>query len=260
MDAPVTAPPLDSYLPVGCLVSDEQSVSPSALGPGSLRFPGWTEVQASSPEFDRCQLEVPHEASVRRLLKASWLRLLARDTATAAIYRVFWLPNDVSRIAIVRDSRILQSDAELVLSVLLVSPELWHGTVQEATWQQPFDCFAQKERGSLFHIFDTLPSPNPQPEHIHNRFSRAAAQDILDHDTELPGLKTRLYPYQARSAAAMIGLESSTELHNDARFERRVAPDGSSYFFVPRLAQFYKEVEHYASNRGGILAENMGLG
>ena len=245
---------------MGCLVSDSPSRYPNALGRDVPFSSGWLEIDPSSPEFDQCQLGFQHEASLRRLLKASWLRLVAKFTTTVTIYRVYWLPNDVARISIPRDSRSLQSDAELVLSVVLVSPRLWRGDGLEATCQQAFDCYARKETGSLFYIFNTLPSPNPQPEQIRDRFSRAAAQDILDQATALPGLKTHLYPYQARSAAAMIRLESSTELHDDARFERRIAPDGSSYFFVPRLCRFYKHAQHYASNRGGILAETMGLG
>jgi hypothetical protein len=253
-------PPIKSYLPVGCLVSSGPSIFPNALGRDVPVSAGWIEINSSSPEFDQCQLGVQHEASVRRLLEARWLRLLAQHTTTVTIYRVYWLPNDVARISILRDSRSLQSDTELVLSVVLVSPQLWRGDGLEATYHQAFDCYARMETGSLFYIFNTLPSPNPQPEQIRDRFSRAAAQDILDQATALPGLKTRLYPYQARSAAAMIRLESSTELHDDARFERRIAPDGSSYFFVPRLCQFYKNAQHYGSNRGGILAETMGLG
>jgi hypothetical protein len=251
-------PPIESYLPVGCLVSDQPSTSPN--GCESAFCPGWIEIEWWSPEFKTCQLGLRHEIPVRRLLRASWLRLLAKDTAAITIYRVYWLPNDVARISILRDSKSLQTDAELVLSDLLVSPELWSGRGPESTSQQAFDCFARKEEGSLFYIFNTLPSPNPQPQKIRDRFSRAAAEDMLSYATSLPGLKTLLYPYQARSAATMIQLESSTELYDDARFERRVAPDGSNYFFVPRLSRFYKHSQHYTSNRGGILAETMGLG
>jgi hypothetical protein len=248
-------PPISSYLPVGCLVSDGPSTSLSDAPFTS----GWIEIDSSSPEFGRCQLGVQNEPSVRRLLKASCLRLFAKDAAAVTIYRVYWLPDDVARVSIPRDSKRLLSDAELVLSVLLVSPQLWRGDELPA-YSQAFDCYAQKEEGSLFYIFNSLSSPNPHPEQIRDRFSRAAAEDILNHTTALPGLKTQLYPYQARSAAAMVQLESSTELHDDARFEQRVAPDGSRYFFVPRLCQFYRQPQHYASNRGGILAETMGLG
>lgn len=254
-------PPIESYLPVGCLVPDNPSVSPNAFGCESAFCPGWIEIEWSSPEFQTCQLGLRHEMPVRRLLRASWLRLLAKETtATDAIYRVYWLPNDVARISVLRDSKSLQADAELVLSDLLVSPELWTGRGLGSSSPQAFDCFARKEEGSLFYIFNTLPSPNPQPQRIRERFSKAAAEDILNHATSLPCLKTLLYPYQARSAATMIQLESSTELYDDARFEPRIAPDGSSYFFVPRQSRFYKYPQHYASNRGGILAETMGLG
>jgi hypothetical protein len=253
-------PPIDSYLSVGCLVSDEPSKFPNAHGTESACSSGWLEITPWLQEFDKYQLGVPYEAPVRRLLKASWIRLFAKDTGTITIYRVYWLPNDVARISILRDSKNLQSDAGLVLSVLLVSPELWRGHGLDPPYQQRFDPFARKEEGSLFYIFNTLPSPNPQPREIRDRFSRAAVLDILNHSSPLPGLKTLLYRYQARSAAAMIQLESSTELHDDARFERRIAPDGSNYFFVPRELRFYKHPQHYASNRGGILAETMGLG
>jgi hypothetical protein len=256
----VETPPIECYLPVGCLISGLPSESLKGLGPDSTYASGWIEILSSSPGFNKCQLGVPAEASVQRLLRASWIRLCAKEAGTITIYRVYWLPNDVARIAVFRDSKSLQSDAELVLSVLLTSPDIWRGVDIDTPYQQSFDPFAQKEEGSLFYIFNTLPSPNPHPQEIQDRFARAAVLEILNYTTTLPGLKTLLYPYQARSAAAMLRLESSTELHHDPRFEHRIAPDGSKYYFVPRELTFYKHPQRYTSNCGGILAETMGLG
>jgi hypothetical protein len=58
----------------------------------------------------------------------------------------------------------------------------------------------------------------------------------------------------------MIQRESSTELQLDPRFEKRLGPDGSLFYYIPKDLAFYRNPPLYDSHRGGILAETMGLG
>ena len=105
------------------------------------------------------------------------------------------------------------------------------------------------------------------PDKIKNRFSRRAVEDLLDpamfdpnddpQDQAILGLKSRLYPYQARSASLMIQRESTPGLRLDPRFDVRQSPTGEAFYYGARDGSFVKEPKFYEANRGGILAETM---
>ncbi|KAJ9649307.1 hypothetical protein H2199_000082 [Coniosporium tulheliwenetii] len=140
-----------------------------------------------------------------------------------------------------------------------VSPQAWSDPdcSQE---QQHFDRWATADKQSLFYMFNTLPSPSPQPERIRDKYSRLAVEELLDSASWVPGLKTALYPYQARSAALMVQRETAPELQLDPRLELRHAPDGQPFYYGARAGLFLKNPRYYEANKGGILAETMGLG
>ncbi|KAH9215652.1 hypothetical protein DL95DRAFT_388593, partial [Leptodontidium sp. 2 PMI_412] len=58
------------------------------------------------------------------------------------------------------------------------------------------------EEPSLFQLFNTIPSPNPDPKLVTDPYARDAMYQILDSDIE--GLRTEMYKYQRRSAALML--------------------------------------------------------
>lgn len=58
----------------------------------------------------------------------------------------------------------------------------------------------------------------------------------------------------------MLQRETAPELHLDPRLEVRTSPDGKQFFFGGRDGSFLHEPIYYEANRGGILAETMGLG
>jgi hypothetical protein len=235
--------PLEEYIPLGCLIVGLPDL-PSEL------VATWTELQSFGQPTG-----LPPFAE--RLLQAKWIRILASYAKSNEVLRIYLLPDDVARSHVSRASKALRSDLETLLSTINVDPGFWDG-IGEINSHQMFEAWASAEDGSLFYIFNTLPSPDPQPECIKDRFARDAVEDLLDGF--IGGMQTTLYPYQLRTAAMMLQRESAPEIHLDPRFEERKGIDGSVYYFAPRLLLFYRHPQKYEQNRGGILAETMGLG
>jgi hypothetical protein len=239
---------LESYIPLGCLISEASAASP--------RYPTWTEVHTVT--LTERDVNRRLETATMRLMDARWIRVCAKSLDVRIIFRIHLLPDDIGQVQVARNSKHLRADLEIILSRLCPSARTWNGILEEPL--QHFEAWATAEEGSLFYIFNTLQSPNPQPGAIKDRFTRLVVSELLNDPSSLPGLKTPLYPYQARSAAAMIQREASPGLHLDPRFEERTAPDGGVYYYSPRDLIFSQNPQVYESSRGGILAETMGLG
>lgn len=242
---------LENYIPVGCLVYDiphAQSVNPET--------PEWQECMALS------ELEGFPEylfRDVQKLHMSGWVRLFYSRINAAQILRVYILPGDVGNRYVDHSSRILSKALHTLVRALDVSPQTWNGRCSQEA-KESFDFRAALDEGSLYWMFNTLPSPAPSPERIKSHFHREALESLLNHQYQLPGLATKLYPYQTRSAGLMLQRECETRLELDPRLEQRVAPDGSMYFYSPRDAAFLRSPRFYETPKGGILAETMGLG
>ncbi|KAJ4355949.1 uncharacterized protein N0V89_003974 [Didymosphaeria variabile] len=229
----------------------------------------WAElIHRDLPE--EVKAHVGDEAS--RLLEARWIRMflhLNSEVTDSSLVRVYLLPEDWGRKYIDRNSRSLKMSLRSLLLRIDVSPEAWAGH-HPISLGGRFDPWASAENLSLFYLFNKLPSPAPAPEKIKNRFSRRAVEDLLESmafdptvdpdEPPLPGLKSKLYPYQARSASLMIQREAAPQLQLDPRFDVRQSPNGEAFYFGAKDGSFVKEPKYYEANRGGILAETMGLG
>lgn len=176
-----------------------------------------------------------------------------------SILRVYILPQDVGQRFIDRGNRSLRAALEGLLDQINVSPTIWDGASpeQDATY---FQSWATGDHSSLFYIFNTIPSPAPEASRVSDRFAHEALLDLLDNESGPIGLKAKLYPYQARSAALMVQREAAPELQLDPRLEERSSPDGQTYYFCARGLLFLQKPIFYELNKGGILAETMGLG
>ncbi|KAL6711360.1 hypothetical protein ACN47E_005891 [Coniothyrium glycines] len=224
--------------------------------------------------------ELPQEIKVlvgnhaSQLLKAQWIRMFLhqpriRRKTSHNLARIYLMREDWGRRSIDRNSKKLKGILHQLLQQIDVSQRHWKGDPTESEII-PFDSWATAEPVSLYYLFNKLPSPTPDPQSIRNRYARAAAHDLLrsatyteweDHGEQpLAGLRTRLYPYQARSATLMIQREASPPLQLDPRLEIRTSPEGDQFFYAPRDGSFLQEPVFYEVNRGGILAESMGLG
>jgi len=256
---------LRKYIALGCLQFDQTICT----GQSPTREKKWQELLTTTlPDEARVILR----AKVTQLLQAHWIRLFLLQGAPeiqGSLVRVYLLPEDRRCHTLDRHSSSLKAGLRQLLHKVNISAEAWVGLPPD-TIGPYFDPWASVEPVSLYYLFNKLPSPNPVPAMIKNRYARAAVYDLLkscevspwelDGEQPLPGLKTRLYPYQARSAGLMIQREVSPRLQLDPRLEARSSPNGEIFYFGARDGSFLKTPIYYETNQGGILAETMGLG
>jgi len=230
-------------------------VSITSIGDQNL---DWKEVERTL--LTTFNLSYPLSEALSKLQEAGWIRSFYRwaNETRKVTMRIYVLREDAGQRYINRHSKSLRLALEHMLSHVDVSPDSWAGYCFER--EQAFDMWAWPEDSSLFYIFNTLPSPAPTSYGVKDRHSQVIVRRLIDNSQSVPGLKTPLYPYQARSAALMVQRETAPELLLDPRLEPRVAPDGQTYYYGPRDATFFKQPRLYESTKGGILAETMGLG
>lgn len=245
-----------NYLALGCLCSQEFPATED-----DDKFNGWRRSDDPPASLFATNTLYTH---FTKLLAAGWIRSELHRTAKAPLLctwtlRIYILPFDVGHRFVERQSRKLYLALESLTAELDVSQETWQGSVPDTA--QKFDPYARQEEGSLFWMFNKLPSPSPSPDALKDRrYAREALEDLLDPASGIPGLRTKLYPYQRRSAGLMLQRETISNLVLDPRLEKRTAPDGSDFYFNPRELVFLREPRYYEACKGGILAETMGLG
>ncbi|KAF9698485.1 hypothetical protein EKO04_003721 [Ascochyta lentis] len=258
---------LKHYIALGCLHLDHPITVQDGQAP--VLESAWDELSHSRLP-DEFKLIIGNEAS--RLLDAKWIRLFLHRPQRETLYsvaRVYLLPEDWSRRSISRSSITLKKALRQLLHQIDISPNAWAGDLSDVEFQ-PFDPWAGQVNTSLYYLFNKLPSPAPAPANIKSRYARRAAYDLIgsaqasdwedDGQQPLKGLRSRLYPYQARSASLMIEREVAPQLQLDPRLETRTSPNGNKFLYCARDGSFLQEPRFYESNRGGILAETMGLG
>lgn len=261
---------INKYIALGCLHLD----GPISVDDG--------HINPSLPWIELHFAALPDEAKAiigkdtTRLLEAGWIRLFLHHLSDSflggpgSIVRVYLLPEDWGRRLVDRRVQSLRLALRQLLSRIDISVEAWSGDHSRAEIQH-FDPWATARSVSLFYLFNKLPSPAPSAEQVKNRYSRNAVLGLLEaaspityqteYDVEpIPGLKTRLYSYQARSAAQMVQREAAPQLQLDPRLEVRMSPTGKEYFFGAKDGSFLQEPRYYETNRGGILAETMVCG
>lgn len=258
---------LKHHIALGCIHLNRCVTTQDDEAP--LLESAWEELLHSKLAHE-VKLIIGNEAS--QLLDARWIRLFLYRSPRERLHsiaRVYLLPEDWSRRSISRSSITLKKALRQLLDRVDVSPNAWAGDLTDAQIQ-PFDPWAGQLNTSLYYLFNKLPSPAPTPANIKSRYARRAAYDLIgsaqasewedDGQQPLKGLKTRLYPYQARSASLMIEREAAPRLQLDPRLETRTSPNGDKFYYCARDGSFLQEPRYYESNRGGILAETMGLG
>ena len=248
---------LNNYLGIGCLVFRELLAEEE-----SLAEPNWQEV-IQLPLLSAFDGSI--YAQVQGLAAAGWIKVLWSPSVQDRrfqIYRIYILPFDTGHRFVDRRSRSLGQALEGLISTLDVSVQAWSGHYDQQNFKPTdrFDPWRTREDGSLFWMFNKIPSPRPSSELVKERYSREALEDLLDPVSALPGLKTPLYSYQRRSAGLMLQRESVSKLELDPRLEPRTAPDGTIYYYSARDSILLRNPRYYEACKGGILAESMGAG
>ncbi|KAK2731949.1 hypothetical protein FQN57_003068 [Myotisia sp. PD_48] len=205
-------------------------------------------------------------AEVLSLEHADWIRTshkVGETAQTPPAIRIYVIPDDRSRISVSRSSSVLRRALKVVMSCIDTSPQGWGGYF-EASHQGDTKKILENE--SLFYIFNTLNSPNPNIDEVTDPWARATMTELLNSSDELcrnptsTGLKTPLYSYQRRSAAFMLQKESEPTRSLDPRLQRFCGPTGCSYYYDSEEGAIFSERKLYSDPRGGILAETMGSG
>ncbi|KAH7419761.1 hypothetical protein BKA64DRAFT_651563 [Cadophora sp. MPI-SDFR-AT-0126] len=261
------------YIAAGCLRISrlDSSITLDAW----QRCSQWQSV-AQPPEAHRSAGQSFIETSVQKALFSTsllqpfvslynlqWIRLefKANDAIHGQI-RVYILPDDVGRSVINRNIPSLRKTLLLLLSQIDVSTVTWNGQWLEESQichvDPSLDLDTLAEEPSLFQLFNTLPSPNPEPNLVSDPYARTAMYQILDSDIE--GLKTDMYKYQRRSAALMLQRESNPAQLLDPRLRQIVDQRGMTWYCDIDSGSCFREARTYEAARGGICAETMGLG
>ncbi|KAH0282512.1 hypothetical protein KCU71_g16646, partial [Aureobasidium melanogenum] len=236
---------LSNYIPIGSLVLS---------GVADEEFT-WEEV-IHLATLSQWSLSEQNALNIEKLFNRRRIRVFA-SIPSRAVLRIYVLPSDVGHRFLQQD-RGLDTHLFSLIQDLDVSPSAWNG--RPDAQQESFDLYASGEEGSLYYLFNNVPSPNPTSEKITSHFHREVMLDLLDHQYQMPGLKTKLYPYQRNSAAQMLQRECEDRLELDPRLEKRTALDGTTFYYEPWDVSFFRSPRFYESCKGGILAETMGLG
>lgn len=178
--------------------------------------------------------------------------------------RVYLLSDDIGRRWVDREGGTShpcrKSLKYLMEEIIDFSTQSWRGGYTGSRLRPLEQCFADLDReDSLFYIFNTIKSPTPD-DIIDCRFSGDAIAALLEPTENVCGLRTSLYPYQRRSAAAMVRREAKPVKSLDPRFETFVGPVGNTLYYDMETVTLLRDQRTYEEARGGILAETMGLG
>lgn len=191
--------------------------------------------------------------------RRGWLRLEQIDHASRpdlGVCRIFLLPEDVDR-SVRASPKPFRKVIKWLISVVDISPQTWRGCWDETTPLQTYGVPSADQEESLFYIFNTLDSPA-----VHDFSSspqgQAAMTDILED--AVPGIKTKLYPYQKRSVASMLRREEDPDKSQDARKPQYLDIESSTFFMDVFDGIVVRHPQLYVEPRGGILAETMGYG
>ncbi|KAL2046807.1 hypothetical protein N7G274_000825 [Stereocaulon virgatum] len=249
---------LDSYIPLGSL-----TLSLDVRGSGYISRDDWTvsnDIWLAFHEY-LVSRDAGPVAFARSLADNKWVRVHARKHKAIedfATMRVYVLPDDVGRRQVDRSNGYLRKILIKLVNELDTSLKSWEGYHSPNDSSQHYR-FESSNDDSLFYLFNTLPSPVPTPSPASCPISNEAIESISG-SVKLPGLLTRLYPYQKRTAATMIKREVEPARALDPRLTLMQGPTGQAFYYDRDTGVLLRHQRVYDEARGGILGESMGLG
>lgn len=188
------------------------------------------------------------EVEVNLLENHRWVRTQATDQSNHV--QVYVDHRKTSRGNTQRSVTKLRNALKTVMAKIDRSPQAWDG------YRLPNGADSSKpnsaEDESLWYIFNTLQDPCPQVEHMNDHWAQRAMEQLLseDHFTDL-GLKTKLYPYQRRSAATMVQREAQPARMLDPRLQAYQSLNGHEYYYDKEDAYITLEKVLYSEACGG---------
>ena len=249
---------LSHYIPLGTL-----TLRPSGEGAIYISRDDWTEsndLWLAFHEHLNCRDAGP-VAFARTLVDNRWIRVYARKHQRVQDFvtiRVSVLPDDIGRRYVDRSNAYLRKVLVKLVNELDISLPAWEG-FNELDRSIKHYSFESSNNDSLFYLFNTLPSPASVPSRVSCPISNKAIQSVFD-SIKLPGLQTRLYPYQKRTVATMIKREGDPSRALDPRLALLQGPTGQAFYYDKETGVLLRDGREYDEARGGILGESMGLG
>ena len=249
---------LDHYIPLGSLTQRL-----SSEGERYISGTDWMESNDIWLAFHEhlSSRDAGPVAFARTLADNRWIRVYARKHRRAqefATIRVSVLPDDVGRRYVDRSNPYLRKVLVKLVNELDKSLDAWEGFNQVDHPIKHYS-FESNNDDSLFYLFNTLPSPASLPSPVSCRISDNAIQSVFG-SIKLPGLQTRLYPYQKRTVATMIKREVEPARALDPRLAPLRGPTRQAFYYDKETGVLLRDGREYDEARGGILGESMGLG
>ncbi|KAL1869729.1 hypothetical protein VTK73DRAFT_2937 [Phialemonium thermophilum] len=191
-----------------------------------------------------------------------WLSFrISVDQPFLGVLRVYVLPDDIGRAAVDRSVPQLRKARATLFSLLDYSKSTWSGKpgIDHSSCPALFHAAGNEDTGeTLLEMFNNMPSPDPHPELLSDETVKECALALME--SNVPGLKTELYPYQRRSACTMLQKEAQPERVPDSRLTKVMDQDGDPWYYDAIEGSAFRQPPLYDGVRGGILAEEMGSG
>lgn len=167
---------------------------------------------------------------------------------------------DTRKAALAEHAKRVHRAHKLLFRALDLSNVVWNGKwTPDTPIQSLTDADDSEEDQTLLSLFNNLPSPNPAlatlpyPCHCEDSVEALMTGNVY-------GLNTKMYEYQRRSAALMVQREVEPGLSIDPRLKVLEDHEGTPWYCDPDDCYYSRNPRFYDAPRGGILAENMGLG
>ncbi|TGO16295.1 hypothetical protein BPAE_0507g00020 [Botrytis paeoniae] len=197
---------------------------------------------------------------------AGWIRMefKAKDKNSGQV-RVYILPDDIGNAVLDRSMKQLRKGMEALLDKLDVSNAAWQETWSDDTPIQHINSELDENDSantiSLFDMFNNLPSPKPDPGVIvGDNYVQNAMRSLLAGNVQGLNPNTQMHPYQCQTAAMMLQRETQPGYIMDPRLRKIQDQYGQSFYCDLSANVCLREPRLYEAPRGGICAENMGLG
>jgi hypothetical protein len=245
--------PVSNMLSTPSVKNEEPSVNmatpPSAGGAPNNNTRSYIPVGSLS-ESQNSESYYPKE-DLTFLEKHQWIRTKRHDSGNI---QILVLPQDVQRASIHSPSEKVRSKLKSKLKGLMAridnSDEAWHGS-SDAHPTDPAMGLDYAEDESLWYIFNTLQNPDPSSNGMQDYHARHAMEALLGEFDSVRGLKTKLYPYQQRSAATMVQREAQPAMVLDSRLQALRGPTGSEFYYDKMDGTLLKEKRLYSEACGG---------
>ncbi|KAI9508447.1 P-loop containing nucleoside triphosphate hydrolase protein [Russula earlei] len=191
------------------------------------------------------------------------------DSGTVLILRVYIVPYDLPGVQgrlRIRDEASELKPARLclrnVMPRIIQDRNLWDShDLDPSPSSQHYFLDIDTDNRTLAEIYSDLPSPvvdlslqTSEPSRLHDMTSGIMLGD------QIPGLRSRLYPYQRESVSAMLHKEMSESDIPDPLYIPIIGLNKTAFYLQPATLEILRECPMVAPHHGGVLCEELGTG